>query len=82
MKNYKVRIATNSHIHIYKKFENNSRISQVIILTRQSGNKAFVELNVDNVYIDQELLDTMQIALNRARKDARIIKWEEYSIID
>lgn len=82
MTNYKTRIATNNHIHIYKECEIDSRINQIVILTRSNNNKALVELRIENTCIDQELIDRLQIALNRARKDARVLQWKEFSKID
>lgn len=70
---YKLRIATRYHAILYKKFEhNNIIINQVIKLSLCVDNhSANVELGISDTYIDQTLLDTLQIALNRTKRDIR-----------
>lgn len=69
---YKLRIANEYFAILYKHYENNEMpINQVMQLSFRPNGKhiASVELSVSDTYIDQKLLDTLQIALNRTKRD-------------
>lgn len=68
MKDYKLFIASKNESIYVKKY--NDFINQVIT-KKGNSNKPLVELTINNIYIDQELIDELQIALNRAKKDAK-----------
>lgn len=68
MKDYKLFIASKTEEIYVKKY--NDFINQVIT-KKSNGKKPLVELTINNIYIDQEILDELQIALNRAKKDAK-----------
>lgn len=68
MKDYKLFIASKSESIYIKKY--NDYINQVIT-KKGNGKRPLVELTINNIYIDQELIDELQIALNRAKKDAK-----------
>lgn len=70
MQNYKERMITKKHALLYKPY--NEQINQVLYLGANS--KAYVELSCNDIYINQALLDELQIALNRAKKDLKEIK--------
>lgn len=69
---YKLRIANEYFAILYKPYDNKwLPINQVMQLSFRPNGKhiASVELSISDTYIDQELLDTLQIALNRTKKD-------------
>lgn len=70
---YKVRIATKYHAVLYKKFEHEDIfINQVMkISLAKDEYAANVELGIADTYINQQVLDLLQIALNRTKKDLR-----------
>ena len=68
MKDYKLFIASKSESIYIKKY--NDYINQVIT-KKSNGKRPLVELTINNIYIDQELIDELQIALNRAKRDAK-----------
>lgn len=72
MQKYKERMITKKHALLYKPY--NDQINQVLYLGATS--KAYVELSCNDIYINQALLDEMQIALNRTKKDLKEMEKE------
>lgn len=69
---YKLRIATKGQATFYKPYEYDKRYNQVLVIVfKDSGRKSYasVELAISDLFITQDKLNDMQIALNRARKD-------------
>lgn len=71
MQNYKVRLTTKDNAILYKAY--NEKINQVLYVNEKHST-AYVELSCNDIYINQALLDELQIALNRAKKDLKEIK--------
>ena len=68
MKDYRLFIANKTRSVYVKKY--NDYINQIVII-KNNDKTPHVELSVAGTHIDQTLLDELQIALNRAKKDAR-----------
>lgn len=84
MKNcdYKLRIANDSKALFYKPY--NEQINQVVVYYTKTGNtRALVEFRLPNEYISQDMINELQIALNRAKRDCIEMKerFKEYEQI-
>lgn len=76
MTNYRLRIGTETRQLYYKPY--NKYINQLVYVYKNKKNTAGVELSMSDIILNQETIDELQIALNRAKRDSEEMVWYDY----